>query len=128
MKAKHPGSHTGALFTTMKTLTKSELSKTPQRIVRSRKRGWRLPPNTVCVSRPGKWGNPYGWNHLVPELGEKAAKARAVELFKAHLASNAELQAALHELRGKNLCCWCGPNSPCHANVLLEAANGGPAQ
>jgi hypothetical protein len=28
MKAKHPGSHTGALFTTMKTLTKSELSNT----------------------------------------------------------------------------------------------------
>ena len=30
----------------------------PRRVVRSRARGWRMPPNTVYVGRPGKWGNP----------------------------------------------------------------------
>ena len=30
----------------------------------------------------------------------------------------------LPELRGKNLACWCKPGSPCHADVLLEIANG----
>ena len=112
----------------MRTFKESELSNTPQRIARSRKRGWRLPENTVCVSRPGKWGNPYGWTHLVQEMGEQAAKAEAVERFKAYLARISELQAALPELREKNLCCWCGLNSPCHADVLLKAANGGTVE
>ena len=26
-------------------------------------------------------------------------------------------------LRGRDLCCWCPPDSPCHADVLLEIAN-----
>ncbi len=31
----------------------------PQRIQISRAKGWRKPPNTVVVSRPSKWGNPF---------------------------------------------------------------------
>ena len=31
----------------------------PQRVQLSRRKGWRLPPNTVNVARPTKWGNPY---------------------------------------------------------------------
>ena len=27
------------------------------------------------------------------------------------------------ELAGKNLACWCPPDQPCHADVLLEIAN-----
>lgn len=30
----------------------------PQPIQRKRTKGFKLPPNTVCVNRPGKWGNP----------------------------------------------------------------------
>ena len=29
-------------------------------------------------------------------------------------------------LRGKNLACWCPPDQPCHADVLLELANPDP--
>ncbi len=29
-----------------------------------------------------------------------------------------------HYLRGKNLACWCKLDAPCHADVLLEIANG----
>jgi hypothetical protein len=29
------------------------------------------------------------------------------------------------ELRGRDLVCWCPPDQPCHADVLLEIANGG---
>jgi hypothetical protein len=32
------------------------------------------------------------------------------------------------ELRGKNLACWCKPDQPCHADVLLELANAEPLQ
>jgi hypothetical protein len=28
-----------------------------------------------------------------------------------------------HELRGKDLACWCPLGVPCHADVLLEIAN-----
>ena len=31
----------------------------PGRVTLSRKGGWRKPENTVGVSRPGKWGNPF---------------------------------------------------------------------
>lgn len=33
----------------------------------------------------------------------------------------AQIQAAL---RGKNLGCWCSLDQPCHADVLIELANG----
>jgi Domain of unknown function (DUF4326) len=33
------------------------------------------------------------------------------------------LMAALHELRGKDLVCWCA-SEHCHADVLIELANG----
>lgn len=45
-------------------------------------------------------------------------------------AFNSQQQAVLmrlHQLRGKNLACWCKPGDPCHADVLLELANGGDA-
>jgi hypothetical protein len=30
----------------------------PQRIQLSRRKGWRMPENTVRVARPGMWGKP----------------------------------------------------------------------
>lgn len=33
----------------------------PKRIQRSRAKGWRMPENTVPVSRPGKWGSPFNF-------------------------------------------------------------------
>lgn len=43
----------------------------PVRIRRRRTRGWKMPPNTVYVGRPTKWGNPFDfrraehcWNAL----------------------------------------------------------------
>ena len=32
---------------------------TPHRVQLSRRKGWRLPPNSINVARPTKWGNPY---------------------------------------------------------------------
>lgn len=34
-----------------------------------------------------------------------------------------ELREALKALRGRDLCCWCSLDQPCHADVLLEEAN-----
>lgn len=30
----------------------------------------------------------------------------------------------IHTLRGRDLCCFCPPGTPCHADVLMEIANG----
>jgi hypothetical protein len=34
----------------------------PMRVQRKRTKGWRMPPNTVNVTRPGKWGNPFNFS------------------------------------------------------------------
>lgn len=103
----------------------------PQRIQLSRLRGWRMPPNTVSVARPTKWGNPFVVNPNVT-AGSKDGRGnrclptaeRAVEMFRRMLDAVPEFAAeARAELRGKNLACWCPIGSACHADVLLELAN-----
>lgn len=86
----------------------------PTRVQRSRRH--KLPPGAVYVGRPTRWGNPF----TVADHGQ----AEAVALFRSHLLGNAELlAAACTALRGKTLACWCRPDQPCHADVLLEAVN-----
>lgn len=112
----------------------------PVRIQRRRTKGWKMPPDTVNVSRPGLYGNPFDWQHF--------GREGAVDLFRAWLADGltaeerlstgidipnreradwqrAKILAGLPDLRGKNLACWCkvAPDVPCHADVLLELAN-----
>ena len=67
--------------------------------------------------------------HRVRQLDPVVDRATARELFrKALLAGNLEFSVAdvQHELRGKNLACWCPLDEPCHADVLLELANKRP--
>ncbi|MCF7700518.1 DUF4326 domain-containing protein [Loktanella sp. M215] len=98
----------------------------PDRIQLSRKKGWRKPANTVVVARPSNWGNPY-------QGGADGGGDRAylVQLYRAHLErpEQVDLVASVRvQLRGKNLACWCPLDGPCHADLLLELANGQPDQ
>jgi len=103
----------------------------PKRVQLSRRRGWRMPANTVKVDRTTKWGNPYKPGHFAYQPGTGRTclvgdRAAAVALFKSFVEDleGAELaEAARRELRGKNLACWCPPREPCHADVLLAIAN-----
>jgi hypothetical protein len=91
--------------------------KKPIRIQLRRTKGWKLPPNTVVVSRPSKWGNPF----RVSKYGQDGA----VYLYTHYMSLPPEYRPKnldVTELRGKNLACWC-KNSPCHADVLLRLAN-----
>lgn len=105
----------------------------PMRVQRSRASGWQMPPNTVYVGRPGKWGNPF-------EVGIHGPRAVCVELYRrlaagylcisntrVHVEEQRRARVAMttarRELRGKNLACWCSLDGPCHADVLLEIAN-----
>jgi hypothetical protein len=121
----------------------------PKRIQLSRKKGWRMPENTVKVDRTTKWGNPFvgnareinvdsfrrfltqegAWCPIPVEkwpLGKVPAVFTTVEEVKS-------------ELRGQNLACWCRLCSehqsgkpfdvtcencaPCHADILIEISN-----
>lgn len=109
----------------------------PRRIQLSRKKGWLMPPNTVNVARPSKFGNPFKLAYYRDRVGYSDAFARqtAVDFFRActfgdDTANDDVYQARcdwirehVHELRGKNLACWCPLDAPCHADVLLEMAN-----
>lgn len=103
----------------------------PIRIQLSRRKGWRLPPNTVSVARPTEWGNlvAVGAELIVEAIdgnryslivSRGIAVAINRQLVVAQLAKNPRF---LDPLRGKNLACWCPLDQPCHADVLLELAN-----
>jgi hypothetical protein len=104
-----------------------------------------MPSGTVKVDRSTRWGNPFTfcerevslrlfrnltqgiwdpgvipaetpqamWDHLYGcyETGQSMLSPYPTETIR-------------RELRGKNLACWCVPGAPCHADVLLEIANG----
>ena len=88
----------------------------PHRIQRKRAKGWKMPPNTVNVCRPGRWGNPY----RIEEHGRE----EAIALFARSLEDQSAISRAdIQFLRGKNRACWCAPDQACHADVLLAIAN-----
>lgn len=111
----------------------------PERVQRKRTKGWRMPPNTVYVGRPGRWGNPFNSTAYSAEdsvalyrtavmgampIAYAAGLVRNVRIMEFATAKVDRLAALpLHELRGKNLACWCPLDQPCHADVLLELAN-----
>lgn len=92
----------------------------PKRIQRKRTKGWRMPPNTVYVGRPTKWGNPY-----IIGTRLNLTRKETVNLFRKYFAKwQTDLTEDVQEqLRGKDLACWCPLDQPCHADVLLEIAN-----
>lgn len=114
----------------------------PKRIQRQRTKGWRIPPNTVCVSRPSKFSNPFKLADAAAEAAQDLrsgalpvpadkydawlpyARGIVLQRYRAYLAANPALAAAAkEELRGKNLACWCREDQACHADILLEIAN-----
>lgn len=101
----------------------------PIRIQLKRSKGWRLPSNTVVVSRPSHWGNDFKvgsryFNYETKEVLTVKDRADAVRLFTNQLWFCHGFQREIkRELRGKNLACWCPLDQRCHADVLLKIAN-----
>jgi hypothetical protein len=97
------------------------------RVLNARVVGWEPHPDRVYIGRANsraglgesKWHNPY----KIPKDG---TRDEVVEKYRTYILGKPELQAALHELRGKDLVCWCAPER-CHGDVLLELANAEPA-
>lgn len=120
----------------------------PRGVQQRRTKGWRMPPATVSVARPHRYGNPFrvgsryivfhdlGWGTIttrdVGPLGsgeiasvvEIADREQAVTMYTAWMKSCLAAKSIdLSPLRGKNLACFCPLDEPCHRNVLLVLAN-----
>lgn len=110
----------------------------PQRIQRSRAKGWRMPAGAIYVGRPGRYGNAFDWmvfgregavdfferwldDTLTPE--ERASCGVDILTREWADASRKRLLAIIPELRGHDLMCWCPLDQPCHADILLKLAN-----
>jgi hypothetical protein len=72
-------------------------------------------PHHVYIGRPSEWGNPFA-------IGRDGDRAEVIDRYERWLLENATLMAALPELRGKVLGCWCAPHA-CHGDVLMRWAN-----
>ena len=97
-------------------MTSKEGKPTPKRIQRQRTRGWKMPPNTVYVGRPTKWGNPH-------HVSKYQTREACIDAYRRLVTSYPIFRFWMPELRGKDLACWCPLDQPCHADVLLEVAN-----
>ena len=75
----------------------------------------KIPEGAVYIGRPSKWGNPF-------PITERCSREDSVKKFELLLLSSNKLQMDLHELRGKDLVCFCAPQ-PCHGDILLKYAN-----
>lgn len=123
----------------------------PERIQMKRLKGWRMPPAAVKVDRSTIWGNPFVgddavaayrafWDTVVIgrrgpfilnapggiQIGPQVYRVQPyLRRDRIGLTWDQidQLRLRLGELRGRDLCCWCSLNQPCHADVLLELAN-----
>lgn len=117
-----------------------------KRIQRRRTKGWRKPEGAVYVGRGTKWGNPWRvvklidgpWcivepdGHRINFPSREDAVRTAVSWFSEAIPNGWEGVPDYHEIRseldGKDLMCFCPLDQPCHADVLLELANGGESK
>ena len=90
-----------------------------------------MPPNTVNVTRPGKYGNTWKVGTIFfNEDGTSTYGSPEVvtKKFRDHMVWFAtnwpnEFKEYIAPLKGIHLACWCKPGESCHGDVLLEIAN-----
>ncbi len=69
-------------------------------------------PNYIYIGRPSKWGNPF-------IIGKDGTREEVIERYRLYIITKPKLIAALPELKGKDLVCWCAP-LPCHGDILID--------
>src|SRR5215831_16223836 len=104
-------------------MTNDTYKALPFRFKRSRRKGWRKPPNGICCDKSSRWGNHrFDWRVL--------GRPEAVRLFEEALLKG-ELDFSVddvqRELRNRPLGCYCPLDQPCHVDVLSRIANSNGA-
>ena len=68
----------------------------------------------IYIGRPSKWGNPF-------IIGRDGNRDQVIARYEQWVITQPHLMAALPELAGRVLGCWCAPNA-CHGDVLARLA------
>ena len=71
----------------------------------------------VYIGRPSQWGNPF-------VIGKDGTREQVIQKYRNWLMTQPSLLAALPELKGRTLGCWCS-FVVCHGDVLAELADAG---
>lgn len=125
------------------------MSNTPTRIQRSRRKGYRMPPNSKSICRPGAWGNPFRvvkneenyyrvsvsaknlfdkavLTNILIESGpagfttKTAASEHAAMLF-GKLMDRMPQNYPLSDFDGvKHIACFCALDQPCHGDEIIK--------
>jgi hypothetical protein len=66
----------------------------------------------ILIARPSKWGNPF-------QVGRDGNREQVIRMYEVHVRRRPDLIAALPELVGKRLGCYCKPEA-CHGDVLIR--------
>lgn len=69
----------------------------------------------IYIGRPSKWGNPF-------VIGKDGDRTEVLRKYERWLRQQPHLMAALPELKGKRLGCYCAP-APCHGDILARLAD-----
>jgi hypothetical protein len=98
------------------------MTTTPQRIQLRRTKGWRKPEGAIVVARPTRWGNPFKVDVFGQDIAVRLYRQGVLRGQREQgIPTPAEIQ---QHLAGHDLACWCPLDRPCHADILLEVANG----
>jgi hypothetical protein len=79
-------------------------------------------PYDVYIGRGSKWGNVFAYKRGTIARFMVDTREEAIECYEAWIREQPELMAALPELVGKTLGCWCWPKR-CHGDVLIKLVN-----
>lgn len=84
-------------------------------------------PYDVSVGRPSKWGNPFSHKSGTLAQHQVATREEAIAKHEQWIRTQPRLMAALHELKGKVLGCWCKPQVAtvtCWPGWQMEVTSG----
>lgn len=73
------------------------------------------PVDAVYIGRGSKWGNPF-------VIDKDGSRSDVIAKYEEYILGKPELLAQLHELKGKDLVCYCAPQA-CHGDILVRLAN-----
>ncbi|RBQ20194.1 hypothetical protein DP939_10275 [Spongiactinospora rosea] len=91
-------------------------------------KGWHKPPDSIVITRPSRFGNPYKVRPYGPYTAEEAAGLYERDLLAGGVESApGRPPTTIEELRrragGLDVVCTCDLDAACHGDVILKYAN-----
>lgn len=99
--------------------------KLPKRIQRKRVKGFKLPPNTICINRPLKYGNIFVVGEFCRTSSgsyQKMTLEKCLKGFDNFVKEILYLNPNwLEDLKNADyIACFCKEDSPCHGDILIK--------